>query len=238
MNQASMMNFEGMTLGRDDATWPKYQELLKQNVIPVPEESEEDLLAQHKVLAVSFYTPDYAEPAKRLAGTLDKFKIPHDLVGIAGSKGDRAWYTAEVQKASFLLKMLDKHPDYDTVVWLDSDGEMIRFPRLFWHIPAVLGFHYQAFKMPMDATVVVHQRSRKVLESWVKVSQVALEEKWKCPSQTALNVVLERDDVEWVQLPRAYAVLWRWNDGRPTDWAVFMHERWNRNSKVPTRGTK
>ena len=230
--QASMMDFDGLTLGRSDDTWHQYQQLLEDNRIAVPQESEAELIAQHKVLAVSFYTPDYAKPAKRLGRTLDKFKIPHDLVGIAGTKGERAWYTAEVQKAEFLLKMLDKHPDYDTIVWLDADGEMIRFPRLFWNIPAVIGFHYQAFEMPMDATVVLHQRSRGLLKRWAEMSRVALKEKWNCPSQKALNVVLEHDKIEWVQLPRAYSVLWRWNSrAEAEEFGVFIHERWNRNFK-------
>ena len=230
---ASRMTFDRIQLWYKSQA--EYQKELEKNRVPPPDGSDEELLAQHKVLAVSFYTPDYKKAAERLAGTLDSFSIPHDLVPIEGSGGDRAWYDALMQKALFLLKMLDKHPDYETLVWLDSDGEMIRFPRLVWNIPAVIGVHYQSFKMPMDATVVVHQSSREVLKRWAEESQIALDKGWNCPSQNALKVVLEQDRIEWIQLPRSYSVLWRWATGRPVDWAIFIHERWGRNSKIPTR---
>ena len=233
---ASLMNSDLITLGRKDR--PTYQRKLAERQIPVPEEAPHQLVAKRQVLVVSFYTPDYAEAAQRLMGTLDSLDIPHDIVEVPKPSGDSktAWYSAETDKATFLIKMLEKHPDYDTLVWLDADGEMIRFPFLFWNIPTSMGLHYRGFKEPISCTVAVKKESLPLLEMWAIESKIAFKAKKKCPSQKALKTVLDKTKAEWTQFPMAYSLMWRWNS-RDTALksGIFIHERWNRNAKEATK---
>lgn len=236
MIPASIMDLHTLKMGLQDR--PKYERMLKDRNVPTPEEPESELLAQRKVLVVSFYTPDYTEAAKRLIGTLDRFGIPHDIEEVPKPSGDAktAWYDSETDKASFLIRKLKEHPEYETLVWLDADGELMRFPRIFWNVPRDLGFHYHGFKEPISSTLVVHHSTVPLLEEWAVESKTAFKNRLKCPSQKALKVVLGRKRMEWVQLPGAYALLWRWNsrDRAEAD-GVFIHERWNRNAKIPTK---
>jgi hypothetical protein len=236
MIPASLMDCGLIALGEKNR--PRYEQQLKNRRVDVPTRSRDELLAQHRVLVVSFFTPDYKDASERLARTLDGFEIPHDIVEVPKPPGDwkESWYSSETDKAEFLLKMLDKHEDYETLVWLDADGEMIRFPRLLWNIPTDLGLHYRAFKEPISSTVAVKRGARDLLEKWAIESKIACKAGLKCPSQKALKAVLHKNKVTWTQLPMAYALLWRWNSrDRAEKNGVFIHERWNRNAKIPTK---
>ena len=239
MIPASLMDCGLIRLGQKDRE--RYERGLAERHVPTPDESEEALLARHEVLFVTFYTPDYAEAVERWKKTLESFHLPYDAVAVEKPPGDAktAWYSSETDKAAFLQEMIEKHPDYQLFVWCDADGEMIRFPRALWNIPTRLAVHYRAFKEPCTAMVAVKRDSEGLLKAWQAESKKSFAARDRCPSQKALKNVLEKGNEKWTQLPGAYALLWRWNSrDRAEKNGVFIHERWNRNSKIPTKDPK
>lgn len=77
----------------------------------------------------AYYTKDtpYAEHAKKFTESLQKFSLPHDVVGV-DSKGD--WYSNMQFKPTFLKQMLEKHHP-NSVVYIDVDAEVCRYPAYF-----------------------------------------------------------------------------------------------------------
>lgn len=81
-----------------------------------------------RCLYVSYYTPDYADVARRLVDSLNHFKLDHQVLPMS----DRgSWAKNCAQKPSFLMCILDRFAGDRPVVWLDADAAVKRSPVLF-----------------------------------------------------------------------------------------------------------
>jgi lipopolysaccharide biosynthesis glycosyltransferase len=83
---------------------------------------------------ISYYTRSHKPLADRMVESLDKFKLPHDMVEIPDENNQQdaetniIWARACQKRCSFIKEMLNK---YDRVVWLDADTLVIKEPILF-----------------------------------------------------------------------------------------------------------
>lgn len=87
---------------------------------------------------VSYFTEDneYAEHARRLRGTLERFAIPHELQPVRSAG---AWEHDCARKARFIRECWEKS-DVPTV-WIDADATVEAEPTLFGEIDADFAVH-------------------------------------------------------------------------------------------------
>lgn len=78
----------------------------------------------------SFYTPSGVYPAlaSKLRKSLDSFGLSYDIIQVDTDFQD--WESATCFKPQFILSMLKKHRD--TVIWLDIDTEVWKYPSLLF----------------------------------------------------------------------------------------------------------
>jgi len=95
-------------------------------------------------LIVSYYTLNtpYEQEAAKLKASLEKLKIPHDIVGV---KNLGNWQANTRFKAKFMQDMLIKHKG-KSVVWVDSDAVIHSYPSLFDHYTCDIAVRWQDFR--------------------------------------------------------------------------------------------
>lgn len=94
----------------------------------------ENIRQDKKFVICSFYTSgEYYEGVflDKLFPSLKKFNLPYHVEEIE-SLG--AWQLNTGLKPLFVERMLRTYPTID-VVWVDVDGEFLKYPKLFEHIP-------------------------------------------------------------------------------------------------------
>jgi len=95
-------------------------------------------------IIVSYYTVNtpYEKEAAKLKSSLDKLKIPYDIVGVK-NLGD--WQANTRFKAKFMGQMLDKHIG-KSIVWVDSDAIIHSYPKLFDNYNYDIAVRWQDFR--------------------------------------------------------------------------------------------
>lgn len=91
----------------------------------------------NKPVIISFYTPNYLEEAQRFARALRSFdfRMHIEEVPDRGQWIDNVYYRAE-----FILEK--RQQMRQDVVWIDIDGEVLRYPHLFIDFPGDFGAHF------------------------------------------------------------------------------------------------
>jgi hypothetical protein len=80
---------------------------------------------------ISYYTKAYEARALKLIESLDKFKLPHDIIEVpeveklTDDSPEQVWAKACKNRCTFISEMLNK---YDKVVFMDSDTIVIQEP--------------------------------------------------------------------------------------------------------------
>lgn len=76
---------------------------------------------------ISFCTPEekYISASKRLEASLKNFGLPYEI-RILPSMG--CWNLNACIKAEFILAMLMSYPYQKEMVWIDADGEIVKYP--------------------------------------------------------------------------------------------------------------
>lgn len=80
-----------------------------------------------RCLYVSFFTPDYIEPASRLVQSLHKYDLDYEVQKTFDSG---QWITNCAYKPQFVREQLARSPGRP-VVWTDADSEVMCKPLLF-----------------------------------------------------------------------------------------------------------
>ena len=80
-------------------------------------------------IITSYYTKNtfYKDLAMTFISSMNKFKIPHDVRPV---ENQGCWYKNTNHKPTFLLQMLEAHPDKN-IIWVDCDAEFKNYPVLF-----------------------------------------------------------------------------------------------------------
>ena len=86
-----------------------------------------DSFAERGIVFVSFFTPNYAEYAKRLVESLQKFGVEYDIREVKRPGG---WQGAVRSKPGFIRDMLNEHPQAKVLVWVDADAELRHHPEV------------------------------------------------------------------------------------------------------------
>ncbi|MEK0346452.1 MAG: putative nucleotide-diphospho-sugar transferase [Nitrosopumilus sp.] len=166
-------------------------------------------------IIVGYYTKDtiYEEKAQTFVKSLNKFAIPHDIVGI-DNRGD--WYKNTVYKPTFLKKMLCKHFP-TSIVYVDVDAEFMKYPELFDTLDCNIGAHefdrscYRKSdkgKEMLSGTIFLKNNDEvyDVVEKW-EAECKANPRRW---DQKSLEIVVNND---YYRLPGEYCKIWdRWSD--------------------------
>lgn len=225
MWQSSILRVKDIMVGRTDEK--AYAKLLREKRIARSTVDYEKLAERgkvgKKVLVVSFYTPDYYEPMKRLRRSLAKFGLDFKMYE-RKERGD--WYSHVRHKPAFIKERLDEFPDYEAVCWIDVDGEILSFPHLLFNVPTDLAFHWHNWHTPFGGTMLFKntETSRELIDVWQK--ELDAEANKRQHEQRSMGRAIEKMDIPWTQLPMAYGALWR--RGRPPAWCVIRLDRWGR----------
>lgn len=93
----------------------------------------------------AFYTRGtlYEQEAARLIASLDRLKLPHDVVGVTSMGG---WAANSRYTATHVCNMLAKYPDRP-VIQLDADAVVLRRPAWF-NVCLVTGVDVAAYRLP------------------------------------------------------------------------------------------
>jgi len=93
---------------------------------------------------VSYYTINtpYEQEAEKLKRSLDKLKVPYDIVGVENLG---SWQANTRFKAKFMSQMLDKHIG-KSIVWVDSDAVIHSYPYLFDNYSYDIAVRWQDFR--------------------------------------------------------------------------------------------
>lgn len=182
---------------------------------------------KHGALFISYYTEDFSEPAGRLIKTLDKHGLRHDIRKV-GSIG--VWRRNEANKAAFIADMVEEHRDEDAIVWVDADGEMVRYPKLLFSCERDIAFHWHSYNQPISCLVLIKPTQEMVdfCREWARESRGCLKANG-CPTQEALSNLIQKHNKPWVQLPGTYASrFYERNRNKVEQYAVFMHTKWRK----------
>lgn len=99
-----------------------------------------------KVKTVAFYTlGPYADEAKKLLDSCDEHGVDVDLSAmpkpLPSTAGWRDWHDVVTFKPKFILSMLQKHKDYDGILYTDADSRFVRPPDWSVFDSAHVSFH-------------------------------------------------------------------------------------------------
>lgn len=150
----------------------------------------------------SFYTPLYAEGAKRLSASLDALRIPHEIEPLPDT-GD--WVKNCAMKPEFILrKWLNTSA---RVVWVDADAVIHSEPYLFTRLDTDMAAHWRSDKRYtnelLSGTLFFNRTdgARRILQAWTKrMSQVS--DEWD--QRTLADIVHGMENISLYRLPASY----------------------------------
>lgn len=192
-------------------------------------------MAQRNWMVVSFYTSKYAEAAARLVSSLQHFGLKYDVQAIEDKGG---WQGAVRFKPRFILEMMEKHPDFDGIVWTDADSVVRKHPALFDTITCELAcfFHHWRGKNVdelLSGTMYFANtpKMRQVVKEWISELDKA-DKSLSCPEQYVLQQMLGDLKLNVFRLPREYCYIGRDNELiRLEPNIVFQHYQWSRECR-------
>jgi hypothetical protein len=100
------------------------------------------------VIVCGWYTPDYAERARRFMAGLDRVGARHDIVAVQPSSS--RWEHNTLAKARHILKAMDRHPS-ESILFSDVDIEVRKPLDGFGHL---------------EGDIAVHQRTKMLHSGW------------------------------------------------------------------------
>lgn len=134
----------------------------------------EDLSKRKHPIYVSYYTNNgYQEEVKKLRDDIWQFSLRND-VNLLNDSGD--WNKNCHQKPVFLKSMLKKYPR-NSIVWLDADARIRRYPVLFNKLKCDLGIHYRKKKRHnieveelLSGTIYLanNHRTDQLMDLWIE----------------------------------------------------------------------
>jgi len=168
---------------------------------------------------VSYYTSSYKDIAyKYLIPSLTKLNIDNHIIEIPELHG---WKASTDYKATYIKTCLGLFKT--NIVWLDCDAIVNSYPSLFDEIPVDFDFavHYVDPRIlytnsgrPIHAasgTIFVrdNETSHQLLDDWIKLVPSTRVE------QMALQIALEKSNINVYELPREYCYIVTQPNGQP-----------------------
>ena len=169
---------------------------------------------------VSYYTKNtgYEQEVENLITSLKEFGIPYDIEGIE-SQG--SWIANVRYRVNFLLRKLDEYRQ--PIVWIDADGVVVQYPKLFDTMNADIALHYfNGQSLGGTMWFNDNDNAREILRSWDKRSDA----KYKL-DQRYLQDVLENPKYNVYRLPPSYTHIFDMMVGDP----VILHNQASRRFK-------
>lgn len=125
---------------------------------------------------ISFYTPDYKQDIDNLICSLKKFNIPYDieeLPKVKPLKVNDTWVVNCAEKAKFINHKIRQVKD--TVIWLDADSIVIKYPKYFDVIEEDIAVYYE-YQLRLKSGTILFKYNDTVLEvldRWQKQCELA-----------------------------------------------------------------
>ena len=156
-----------------------------------------------RVLYTSFYTPDYAEVVKPLIESLERLKLPHEVLPIE----DQGGFHANVRhKPRFILQQMEEHTDKKYICWIDADAVVMRFPAAFYRLYADLAAHWRDGVDLLSGTMLWRNtpRVREFIGDWAETCENGLNSHLTCPEQQILQDMVPKTNLQVFNLPTEY----------------------------------
>lgn len=120
-------------------------------------------------IVVGYFTENtgYAEESKHLIDSLEKLKLPYDVIAIPNQG---SWQANTQYKAYFIKQMLYKHFPKD-LLYLDVDAVVHKHPVLFDEVTFDIGVHYLRSTELISSTVYLRNNSKIsiLIDRWIAV---------------------------------------------------------------------
>lgn len=125
---------------------------------------------------ISFYTPDYKDIVKDLISSLTKFNIPYDieeLPKVKPVKVSDTWVVNCAEKAKFINRKIREIKD--TVVWLDADSIVIKYPTYFDMIEEDVAVYFEYLIRLKSGTMLFRYNDTvlEILKRWEENCKIA-----------------------------------------------------------------
>ena len=161
-----------------------------------------------KYIVVAYYTENtgYADEVKNLVSSLNRFKLPMDIVAVP-SLG--SWQANTQYKAYFIKQMLIKHFPKD-ILYLDADARVQQYPGLFDTVDFDVGVIYQAQIELISSTLYFANKAKvmELVDRWIKCCLLDT----KTWDQRLLQYVLEEEsqdlNLKIQHLPQTYCQIY------------------------------
>lgn len=180
-----------------------------------------------RVLFTSFYTPNYAEVVKPLIASLERFKLVHEVLGVA----DHGGFIANVRfKPRFILQQMSEYPAAKYVCWVDADSEIVRFPTLLFRLHADLAVHWRDGVELVSSAMLWRNtpRTRGFVEHWAELCENGQNAHLPCPEQQILQDILPSSNLRVFNLPTEYCKIFdlveRNDRGRTVDPVIMQYQ--------------
>lgn len=193
-------------------------------------------MVEKKILFISYYTANYKHYADKLIKSFKKFKLDYDVRLIDDQGG---WRENVRYKPSFILAMMQEHPETDAVVWIDADGVVLNFPALFFKLREDLGvfyLHWPKAEELLSGTMYVRNRpaSRRMMHKWI-AAVAKCPETLKKPEQQVLQSILPSLGMKVKRIPQNYCQIENWRRAN-YDPVVISHSQASRLYRYSTDG--
>jgi len=171
-----------------------------------------------KFIVTSYYTinTQYQQVIHDyLMTSLRKVNVESDIRGVENLG---SWSANTSYKPTFILQMLNKHPDKN-IIFLDADAEILEYPRLFEEIPEEHNFAahvldrnswYNTKFNDNESTELLsgtffvrnNEESRRIINIWIQ--ECGRTKEWE---QRVLRRVLKECSVKLYELPLSYCYI-------------------------------
>lgn len=171
----------------------------------------------------------YEQEAAKLQASLEHHGLRYDIQGYE-SRG--SWLANCHYIPIFCRAMLEKYP-HESVVYLDADAKVERFPALLFQIEAEGRDDFAVYHLPrekrwnelLDGTMYFRNTpaSRKLVDDWIaQDAREFLNGKWE---QKVLEELLPRAKIKWRALPCEYCFIFdnKIQMRQSTDDPVIVH---------------
>ncbi|MHC4644225.1 MAG: putative nucleotide-diphospho-sugar transferase [Planctomycetota bacterium] len=156
-----------------------------------------------RVLYTSFYTPRYTEIAKPLIASLERLRLPHEVLPIE----DKGGFHANVRhKPRFILQQMEEHRDRKYICWIDADAVVMRLPMAFYRLYADLAVHWREGVELLSGTMLWRNtpRTRQFVQAWAEQCENGQNPHLSCPEQQILQTMLPSTNLVLFNLPTEY----------------------------------
>ena len=138
--------------------------------------------------------------AKKFKASAEALEMEYEFEAIP----DRgSWRKNVYYKAEFIKKML--HQEKCNLVFVDCDGMIQQYPKLFDHFPFDIGCHMRDGKELLSGTMFLRNNARvkKLVNQWMKRNNEKIAERWA--EQINLKEVIdESEDIKFQNIPASY----------------------------------